>query len=111
MFVSDEVSLVSLTRRPITSKEKFQFGFQHRRNHGSIIHRSKQCYFYKKSVQVFRTVRIRHGCILSPVHFNSYPEHIMLETLKKDNTSVPISGRTMCNLRCAHGIDLTTVKE
>ena len=51
------------------------------------------------------TVDVRQGCLLSPILFNLFLEKIMQETLHDHHTSIPIGGRSICNLRFADGID------
>ena len=56
--------------------------------------------------ELFKRIRVRRGCLLSPILFNLFPEKIMQETLHDHNTPISISGRPICNLRFADDIDL-----
>ena len=45
---------------------------------------------------------VRQGCILSPMLFNMYAEHIMKEAgLEENSEGIKVGGRTVNNLRCA----------
>ena len=55
----------------------------------------------------FRTsIGVRQGCILSPVLFNIFLEHIMMQTLQGFTPTLTINGRPISNLRFADDIDL-----
>ena len=57
-------------------------------------------------VEWFRTaVRVREGCLLSPIFFNIFLERIMSDALEEHGGKVSIGGRNISNLRFADDID------
>ena len=52
------------------------------------------------------TFGVIHGCLLSPVLFNTCIEYIVINTLHEHNPTSSIGGRNISNLRFAEYIDL-----
>ena len=57
------------------------------------------------------TVRVRHGCPLSPTHINIFLKQIMSDALEEHGRRVSIDGRNITNLEFADGIDAQSEEE
>ena len=62
--------------------------------------------------QWFRTtVRVRHGCLLSPTLINIFLKWIMSDALEEHGRRVSIGGRNITNLELADDIDALAEEE
>ena len=57
------------------------------------------------------TVRVRQGCLLSPILLNIFLERIMPDALEEHEGKVSIGGRNMTNLRFADDTDALAEEE
>ena len=57
------------------------------------------------------TVRVRHGCLLSPTLINIFLKRIMSDALEEYGRRVSIGGRTITNLELANDIDALAKEE
>ncbi|KAI8433901.1 hypothetical protein MSG28_015827 [Choristoneura fumiferana] len=57
------------------------------------------------------TAGVRQGCILSPLLFNAYTEHIMRIALENWTDGIPIGGKNISNLRYADDTTLLATSE
>ena len=57
------------------------------------------------------TVRVRHGCLLSPTLFNSFLKWIMSDALEEHDRRISIGGRNITNLEIADDIHALAEEE
>ena len=94
-------------------------------HHAEIQYQSKSTgslqLYYKATSEVqmngsmrewFRTtVRVRHGCLLSPTHINIFLKRIMSDALEEHGRRVSIGGRNITNREIVSDIDAQAEEE
>ena len=61
--------------------------------------------------ELFRTVKVRKGCLLSPTLFTIFLKRIMSDALEEHDKKVSIGGRNIANMRFADDIDALAEEE